>query len=266
LTVQCSEVREFADAFLSDQLLVETTHEIVHHLETCPACREELTARRALRARLQTAFAGAAELAPRSDFVDDLRARLHPHAPATISRRAWLQSWWAVAAGAVAAAGGGLFARGAVHRSRLAALARNAAGDHQNCAVRFNLAEQPISLEEAARRYDAAYASLAALEPPVGLPDGPIDVLERHSCVYQGRRFGHIVFRYRGRLVSLLVTGSTESIGTSPEMLPADDGLHVASFSSGRHLVFVVSDLSERDTSQVAEALAEPVARRLAGA
>ena len=84
-------------------------------------------------------------------------------------------------------------------------LARNAAGDHQNCAVKFNLAERPISLEGAARRYDPAYGSLATIEPPAGLPGGPMEVVDRHSCVYDGRRFGHVVFRYRERLVSLLV-------------------------------------------------------------
>jgi hypothetical protein len=109
-------------------------------------------------------------------------------------------------------------------------------------------------------------AGLATLEPPAALPDDSMEILDRHSCVYEGSRFGHIVFRYRGRLVSLLVTTLSESLGTSPEMLPADGGLHVAAFSSGRHLVFVVSDFSERDTLRVAQALAEPVSRRLAGA
>src|SRR5207344_2505810 len=117
----------------------------------------------------------------------------------------------------------------AVHRSRLAELARSAAGDHQNCALRFNLAERPISLEEAARRYDAAFASLATLNPPSGLPGGSIEILDRHSCVYEGRRFGHVVFRHRDRLVSLLVTSATESLGTAPEILPSAGSLHVAS-------------------------------------
>jgi hypothetical protein len=49
-------------------------------------------------------------------------------------------------------------------------------------------------------------------------------------------------------------------------MLPGDGGFNIVSFSASRHLVFVVSDLSERDTLQVAQALAEPVSRRLAGA
>jgi anti-sigma factor RsiW len=63
--MQCREVPELADAFLSDQLLLERTREIVTHLETCPACREEMAARRALRAKLQSAFAGAVDLQPR---------------------------------------------------------------------------------------------------------------------------------------------------------------------------------------------------------
>jgi len=66
----------------------------------------------------------------------------------------------------------------------------------------------------------------------------------------------------RRHIVSLLVTGGTESIGSSPETLPTDGGLQVASFSAGRHLAFVVSDLSAEDTSRLADAMAEPVAQR----
>ena len=183
-----------------------------------------------------------------------------------MTRRSWLRSWGAAAAAIVTAVSGGLFARSAVHRSRLSALARNAAGDHQNCAIKFNLAERPISLEEAARRYDPAFASLRTLTPPTGLPNGAAGILDRHSCVYDGRRFAHVVFTYGGHIVSLLVTGGTESIGSSPEILPTDGPLQVASFSAGRHLVFVVSDLPARDTSRFAQALVAPVGERLARA
>ena len=131
-----------------------------------------------------------------------------------------LQSWWALAAGVVLAAGGGVFVRHSSSRSRLAALAREAAGDHQNCAVKFNLAERPIPLEEAGRRYGAPYAALATFEPPA--VDGPLELLERHACVYQGRRFGHVVFRYRGALTSLLVTDGAPP--AAPELEPSDVG------------------------------------------
>src|SRR5262245_8844242 len=262
--MQCRDVRELLDAYLEDQLLVETTNDVVRHLETCPACRGELDGRRALRVRLQSAFASAVDLAPTSEFLKDLDARLRIKAGSLMTRRSWLRSWGAAAAAIVTAISGGLFARSAARRSRLAELARNAAGDHQNCAIKFNLSERPISLEEAARRYDPAFAFFTTLTAPTGLPGGPVDLLERHSCVYEGRRFAHVVFRYSGHIVSLLVTGGTESIGSSPEMLPTDGPLQVASFSAGRHLAFVVSDLSSEDTSRFAQAIVESVSQRLA--
>jgi anti-sigma factor RsiW len=264
VTVTCRETRELADPFLSDQLLVETTHEIVRHLETCAACRDEFAARRTLRTKLQSAVAASAELAPRPGFGAALAARLRPApAAAVMTRRAWMESWWAAAAALVALVGGGLFARDRVRRSRLATLVASAAGDHQNCAIRFNLRERPIPLEEAAKRYDPAYASLATLEPPANLPEAPATILDRHSCVFEGRRFGHVVFRYNDHIVSLLVTNGSGLSGETPVLVPNDSTLRVASFESGSHAVFVVSDLPERDTLAVAQALAAPIAQRL---
>jgi anti-sigma factor RsiW len=115
VTVTCRETRELADPFLSDQLLVETTHEIVKHLETCPGCRDEFAARRTLRGQLQSAVASSRDLAPRPDFAAQLAANLRPAAAAAqMTRRAWLESWWAAAAALVALVGGGIFARDAV--------------------------------------------------------------------------------------------------------------------------------------------------------
>ena len=117
--MQCRDVRELADSFLSEQLLVETNHELLRHLETCPDCRSDIADRRALRDGLRTAFARAEDLRPRPEFAAELRARLRPAQP-EISRRSVLQSWWALAAGVVLAAGGGLFVRNSSSRSRLA--------------------------------------------------------------------------------------------------------------------------------------------------
>src|SRR5437773_12173370 len=93
-----------------------------------------------------------------------------------------------------------------------AAWSRTAVGDHRNCALQFRLAEQPISLEEAAQRYGAAYRVLETRPPnDVITAVGPTHLLERHSCVYRGRRFAHIVFEYRGEKVSLLVTAAARN-------------------------------------------------------
>src|SRR6266700_4148033 len=123
--MECRDVRELADSFLSEQLLVETTHDVVRHLETCPGCRTEIAARRTMRAQLQSAWARSDELTPRTTFAAELAAKLHPTTEvtaATISRRSVLQSWWALAAGVVLAAGGGLLVRESRSRSRLTAL------------------------------------------------------------------------------------------------------------------------------------------------
>src|ERR1051325_5148961 len=121
--MDCRRVRELADSYLSEQLLVETNHEVLAHLETCPACRGELATRRAVRDKLRGAFARADQLQPRPEFVSELVERLRP-VPRSISRRAVVKSWWAVAASVLLAAGGGLFVRESRSRSRLLALAR----------------------------------------------------------------------------------------------------------------------------------------------
>ena len=261
--MNCRDAREFADPFLSDQLLLETTSDIVRHLETCAACREEFASRKLLRTRLKTAIDTSSDLSPRPEFVASLATRLRPvEAPRAITRRAWLESWMAAAAAVIALIGGGLFARDTLRRSRLAALAASAAGDHQNCAIRFNLHEAPIPLEQAAQKYDPAYRSLTAFTP-TGLPGGDATVLDRHSCVFDGRRFAHVVFRYREHIVSLLVTSGAGLAGDSPSLVPNDSGLRVALFDAASHAVFVVSDLPDRDTLLVAQTLSNPVRRAL---
>jgi anti-sigma factor RsiW len=257
--MECRDVRELADSFLSEQLLVETNHELLRHLETCPVCRREMTDRRALRDRLRSAFVHAEDLSPRPEFAAELRTMLRSSQPG-ITRRSVLQSWWTLAAGLALAAGGGLFVRNSTARSRLAALARVAAGDHQNCAVKFTLAERPIRLEDAGRQYGAPYSALATFVPPA--VDGTIEMLERHACVYQGHRFGHVVFRYRGALTSLLVTDGVPP--PVPELESTDTGPAIASLKAGPFVAFVIADLDRQHVLHLAQALAAPLSQHLA--
>jgi predicted anti-sigma-YlaC factor YlaD len=257
--MRCREVRDLVDSFLSEQLLVETNHDIVRHLETCPDCRADVAARRELRGKIRSAFSLSSELAPRPEFSAQMATALRSERN-SLSRRSLLKSWWALAAGAVLAAGGSLLVRGSGSRTRLAALARDAVGDHQNCAIAFNLAERPIKLDEAGRLYGGAYAALASFEPPA--VDGPLSVLERHACVYQGRRFGHVVLRYRGGVASLLVTEADPP--PAPELEPDAGRFRVAALPAGRYLGFVVTDVDRGQTLSLAQALADPLAQHLA--
>jgi hypothetical protein len=88
-------------------------------------------------------------------------------------------------------------------------------------------------------------------------------VLDRHSCVFDDRRFGHVVFRYEDHIVSLLVTSGSTGSGSAPALVANNTAYRVASFDAGTHAVFVVSDLPERDVLGVAQALAASVTQRL---
>jgi len=48
----CLKFRELFDSYVSGELLVETNHELIRHLNECPTCRREVTAREALRQAL----------------------------------------------------------------------------------------------------------------------------------------------------------------------------------------------------------------------
>jgi len=62
--MECRDVREMADSFLGDELLTETNHEILRHLESCPVCRADLASRRELREGVRRAFQRAPDLSP----------------------------------------------------------------------------------------------------------------------------------------------------------------------------------------------------------
>jgi len=54
---QCGRIRRQLDAYLSNELLVETTSDVLRHLESCEACSRELEARTQVRDALRRAAA-----------------------------------------------------------------------------------------------------------------------------------------------------------------------------------------------------------------
>src|ERR1051326_7429055 len=51
----CEKTLRYLDAYISNELTVETTHEVLRHLEGCPGCSAELDTRTRLRSRIKTA-------------------------------------------------------------------------------------------------------------------------------------------------------------------------------------------------------------------
>ncbi|HKO62123.1 MAG TPA: hypothetical protein VJV03_13245, partial [Pyrinomonadaceae bacterium] len=151
-----------------------------------------------------------------------------------------------------------------------AALAESAVGDHRDCAIHHRLKEKPIDLEEAGRRFDRAYIKLVNVVTAEGnLPAG-VELVAAHSCVFEGQRFAHVILRYHGELVSVLVTkintaehgpastGAPETIGSMHL-----NGFQLAYFKTTQHAMSVVSSLSEAENLSIAQAIQPSLSRHI---
>lgn len=273
--MDCRDVRDMADAFLAEELLGNASDQILRHLETCRFCRDDLGARRALRDGMRRAFHRARELAPTPEFLVLVRATLgnapaRPRAPRGVRFPGW---WMLAAATFLLALASGITYRGV---TMAGALARAAVGDHRNCALERRLRETAIPLEEAARRYGGAtYRILEKLPPDdVTTTAGTARIVRRHACVYEGRRFAHVVLEYRGTLVSLLVTAADSGLHVTfpgealPHVTSAKqvDRMSVVSFRTPRYAVFLAGNVAPADLTALADAIAAPLYRELTGA
>jgi hypothetical protein len=210
--------------------------------------------------RLRQAIERSPDLAPSPKFMTALRQDLEAQAlvPRRQSRLRTLQ-WLGIAASLVLAVVAGVAYR--VYVRSGADLARAAVGDHRNCALKFNLTEKPITLEEAAQKYNPAFRVVEHL-PVDDVPTsvGVAHVLERHSCLYGGRRFAHVVLKYQGAVVSLMMT-SAEGTAAAPGSV---DGMNVTAFRAGTQVVFLAGDVTMTDLVALVDSISGPLARALA--
>src|SRR5438270_5089948 len=88
----CQRLRAYLDSYLNNELLVETTHEVLRHLEHCLACSEALENRRRIKELLKAAV--MKESAPPA-LQEKIRKRIRKD-----SSRGW-PTWTLVAAAAV---------------------------------------------------------------------------------------------------------------------------------------------------------------------
>ena len=309
--MQCRDFREVADSYLRDELLVETNHEMIAHLESCADCRRELAARRAMRATLRSSFANSEELRIREPFAERLSTDLRTTATTETSLMSRRSVRLAIAAGLLLAAALGVFvvwqqqgeapvqvasnhqqipksaetkptevqpgegaaATGGDADMVLAKMSELAAGDHHDCAMNHRLPDRPINLDDAGRKFDRAYLNLThAVRLHLGESNDEIELVATHACLFKGRWFAHVILRYRGRLASLLVTQLEDSANSAAKRQPAQGyqhgqviscstvaGYQLSCIRTPRHVVFVVSDLSEGDNLALAREMATPV-------
>ncbi len=282
--MNCTELTRLIDSFMGDELLVETNHEVHAHLESCPDCRARMAERREFSIRLQRSLRTQNEAVIDTVFASKLSRELQDIATrpslwqrtfSMVLRPAFIGSFAAVALLAIGSIvwmtiGG----RDSVTASRVLAsfteLAAIATGDHENCAVKFNLKEVPISLDEAAQKFgtynkDLDKTVIAAIANGSGNKAiAGSEFLESHSCMFEGRRFAHVVVMKNDEMVSMLVT-DTDLPLSNGELIAATGGSAAKSvgFVVGHHAVFFVSKLSESDNFAFAKSLAPAIRSHL---
>jgi hypothetical protein len=212
--------------------------------------------------RLRDAIDRSPDLAPSPEFISRLRKDLEEHAQPARPHRLRASHWVALAASLLVVTS--ITATYWVYSTSANALARAAVGDHVECALKMNLPERGISLEEAASRFGPAFRAIQQV-PAVNVSTaaGVAHVVDRHSCVYQGRRFGHVILSYRGSTVSLMVAPANQGVAARSVHL---DGMNVVTIRAGRQALFIAGDLPMNDLSTLADAIFGPLARELGGA
>ncbi|HLK61800.1 MAG TPA: zf-HC2 domain-containing protein [Bryobacteraceae bacterium] len=280
----CEKARKYFDAYISNELLVETNQLVLSHVEGCPACATELDARTRLRNRLKSAV--LAQSVP-----PELQVRVRQRIRESESRTGalgWLSAGWPRWAAATAAAllvGAGLWVNFAPERlpalsdrpaqnayitkvsANLAAVLKVGLGDHIHCSIFRKYPKEAPQLEKMESDLGPQYAGLL----PVVQAAVPKDyrVIMAHQCGFAGRRFVHLTFEKDGRLLSLVVAHKQAS-DSIEGLLPVSDAsgipiyqsaagrYEVAGFEAGNFLAYIVSDQRNMNL-QIAENVAPGV-------
>jgi hypothetical protein len=272
---ECRRIRAFLDSYLDNELLIETNHEVLKHLENCAECAAVLEGRSRLKQHLQRAVR-----------KDEAPAALHLKIQRQLQEQSskprvrWM-SWGLAAAAAIVLAVSvwGVFT--AIKSGKpltpapQAQLDANAQvltvglGNHLHCAIDRDFANKHFSDEEMSAKL-GDYSGLVSLVK-AKIPTG-FEVVVGHRCKFNGREFVHLILKKQEQVVSLTLTKKNGEAFTSAafgEVLQASgidlhtarlQGYEVTGFSTRDYLAFVVSNLAAQANLEMAQTLA-PVMR-----
>jgi anti-sigma factor (TIGR02949 family) len=266
---QCERIRRHLDAYLSNELLVETTSDVLRHLESCETCSRELEARTRVRDALRRAVVSQI---PPEELRQSIQRRLRKTRLGFVggSRRL---TWALALAGLIVVVLGGIATQQWIRvlqgRRIVAGVLALGVSDHLQCAIKgHNYPDVASPPEQLRKKLGPQYAGLLAVVQQ-NLPG--FEVLEAHICSVQGspRKYVHFIARGHGTILSVILTRSegaqlgnafTSGASGSVNLYEAHlEGMNVAGFESKEYLGFVVSDLSQDTTIQIANELAPPL-------
>jgi len=266
---QCERIRRNLDPYLSNELLVETTNDVLRHLETCPACTGELEIRTHVRDALRRV---AMQQVPPPELRQSVERQLRKMQPGWLGGSLGLK----LALAGIAAVLLGIVVvhewMGVLRGKRMVdSILALGVSDHVLCTLKGHnypdIAKPPDQLR---KQLGPEYAGLLEVVQQK-LPG--FEVLEAHICSLPGspRKYIHFVTRGRGTLLSVILTRSagvrlpsgrvfTSGVSGSVGLYEAHlEGINAVGFESKEYWGFVVSDLSRDATLQIASELAPPL-------
>ncbi len=277
--MQCKNFHEIADSYLSDELLVETNHEVFRHLENCEDCRTELAVRRELRSKLRSAVINSPKSVINPAFAVKLRAELRKNAPqesiwTELRREIFSLKFLAATAAVLLIAlfvGLSPLSTGKLQDTAKNSLPENepaanetlnlmwrevslqAVGDHEHCALENFDLWQKAKAENSPEKINFRETILNRVSREFR---GEIELIHVHDCIYKDRKFKHAVMRVGGRVVSVLLTDTNKNDeADSAITCQKQTGFQVASFAADNEAVFVISDMSEAENLSLARSL-----------
>lgn len=271
----CDRVREQLDAYVSSELLVETTATVLKHLEGCEACSAELDSRLRLRDALRRAVD---QQLPPAHLGEAIHRRLWQTRP-VFSWPFGATQWMLALASLVIVLVAGTASQRAFSLRRGRQLVANlltlGVSDHVHCAI------QGHNYPEVARTTNELQARLgpecARLLPVVERELPGFEVLEAHICTVPGspRKYVHFIARGQGTILSVILTRRDGEALPNETRLVAEtvsgvhlyknriEGMDVAGFETNEYFGFVVSDLGDQEVLQISGGLAPALRNQL---
>jgi hypothetical protein len=286
--MDCRKYKDTIDSFLCGETLVESNLEMIRHAEHCPTCRAELAARRNLRLQMQRVIG---ERKMSADAYQRLRSRLRQEAglsspPITEPAASWLtrfaslfngrtpllaaltvllllgMSWWLTRSQQAPSVQAAVLSP---------AVFDQAAREHDLCARFYANSPEPQAMAAAAVEYDAAYAKLDQIAK---VKAQGMQMRAAHKCSLVGRNFAHLLFSRGSELISFMVT-ERDAAAMRDGIIPQDDGRLAAlqhaqsagcttsAYQTQRHVVFVISKLTQAQSEQLALQVALPISEHV---
>ena len=239
MNLDCQQVREVMDSYLSEELSVETNLGFLHHVADCRGCAAELQRRQ----RLRTLLSETLDVPVNADRV---RVRI-THA-IDRERRSWqrVARLGAVAATLVAAVAVWYWAGRRVD----AAAYNDSAEDHVACALAYYPSGTVYDPVRAAHNLAPPFEHIV---DAVGQSHGPYQVIDAHMCPYKGRNYAHVVIRGDGQTLSLFADRAERGAlpDTPTTVLPGDAldvhatmrlGYRISAVATRDHRLFLVAE------------------------